>query len=78
MAVRLREVAESEEDPATGGTSWDDALRPSARIVGGRLADKLGSRMGVRLSADRLLSEPSAMALFDTLQAGSASESCSR
>lgn len=77
MAVRIRNVSESDE-PATGNTGWDDALRPSARIKGGRIADKLGGRMGLRLSGERVLSEPSAVALFDTLQAGSASESCSR
>ena len=77
MAVRLHNVSDF-DDPAISGTGWDDALRPSSRIMGGRIADKLGGRMGLRLSGERLLSEPSAVALFDTLQAGSASESCSR
>lgn len=78
MAVRLHKVSGSEDDPATGSTGWDDALRPSGRIMGGRIADKLGSRMGLRLHSERLLSEPAAVALFDTLQAGSAIESRSR
>lgn len=77
MAVRLRNVSEFEE-PAISGAGQDDALRPSARIAGGRIGDKLGGRMGLRLSGERLLSEPSAVALFETLQAGSARESCSR
>jgi len=78
MAVRLRDVANSESEPATHETSWSDVIRPSERLVGGRITDKVGTRMGLRLTTKRPLSEESALALFDALQASSSRESCSR
>ena len=57
MAVRLRNVTESAEEPAEITTGWDEALKPSSRILGGRLTDKLGSRMGLRPSEEHVLPE---------------------
>lgn len=53
MAVRLRSVTEAADEPAEITTGWDEALIPSRRILGGSLADKLGGRMGLRLSDNR-------------------------
>lgn len=65
MAVRLRSVAATDGWATGRMPSYEDALKPSSRIMGGRLADKLGSRMGLRLSGQRLLPEQQPLALFD-------------
>lgn len=78
MAVRLRGVSIADSDPKTSTMDWSDVVRPSERLVGGRITDKVGSRMGLRLTTKRPLSEASAVALFDALQASPPRESCSR
>jgi|GEM_PF-5210388 len=78
MAVRLRDVANSDSDPRRNTTSWSDVVRPSERLLGGRIADKVGTRLGLRVATKHPVSETSALALFDTLHASPTRESCSR
>lgn len=78
MAVRLRGVSITDSDPTVNTAGWSDVVRPSERFVGGRISDKVGSRMGLRPATKRRLSEDSAVALFDSLQASPPRESCSR
>jgi len=78
MAVRLRDVANSDSEPTANATNWSDVVRPSERLLGGRIADKVGSRLGLRVATKHPRSEASALAVFDTLQASPTRESCSR